>query len=363
MYIFLNILSALFWPAVIIGLVIFFTNRGRRKKHSSRAEEHMEISFSKEDSASQLFLLISFFFLGITLLAFNRDLGDLVSWRTILFISSAIGIAGAYRLKTIYTLAFSIIGVASWWGVQAAAWSGHGNVKPVGVVAGLVLVALLLYVIGHVHEKREQYKRFALVYMVFGIIAVTLTLFFFSTKTGIDAISEMSGGPSIFHSWQIVISLFILALAILGSTLYAGMHKLLSWPAALSVIAIACLFAVIALLPEQDTFIHGGGWYGSYGSSQLSPSGIVWAFIFNIAIFLELLGLIFSGYLRREAWLINLGALFLFLFIIVKYADWFFTFLDKSIFFIGAGILLFAVGWFMERGRKYVVSTIKRHNA
>jgi len=66
------------------------------------------------------------------------------------------------------------------------------------------------------------------------------------------------------------------------------------------------------------------------------------------------------GYLKRENWLINLGAFFIFILIFVKYFDWFFAFLDKSIFFISAGILLFVVGWFMEKGRRYLLSTIKK---
>ena len=64
------------------------------------------------------------------------------------------------------------------------------------------------------------------------------------------------------------------------------------------------------------------------------------------------------GYVKKEKWLINLGAAFLFMLIIVKYFDWFFTFLDKSIFFIGAGILLFIVGWLMEKGRRNILQNI-----
>lgn len=130
----------------------------------------------------------------------------------------------------------------------------------------------------------------------------------------------------------------------------------------LAVVLLAIIFIVIALLPEQQLFIRQGMtiYYGtSFSGNELSASGILWAIIFNLAIFFELLGLIFSGYLRREKWLINLGVFFLFILILVKYFDWFFTFLDKSVFFIGAGILLFAVGWFMERGRRYMISNIK----
>ena len=127
----------------------------------------------------------------------------------------------------------------------------------------------------------------------------------------------------------------------------------------LAVLALAALFGIIALLPQQTMFAQAGRSYEIYGGGELSGSGTLWAFIFNFVVFFELLGLMFSGYIRQESWLINLGALFLFLLIVVKYFDWFFTSLDKSIFFIGAGIFLFVVGWFMEKGRRYMISGIK----
>jgi len=127
-----------------------------------------------------------------------------------------------------------------------------------------------------------------------------------------------------------------------------------------AVFALALFFGITALLPEQNMFVQTTRSYNLYYSgNELSSTGVLWAITYNFAIFFELLGLIITGYLRRETWLINFGALFLFLLIIVKYFDWFFTFLDKSIFFIGAGILLFVVGWFMEKGRRYMISNIK----
>ena len=139
-------------------------------------------------------------------------------------------------------------------------------------------------------------------------------------------------------------------------SIYAVAQKLISPFELMAALILAGLFSLTALLPEQKMFFQTGNFYSGGG---LSETGVFWALIYNLAIFFELLGLLFSGYLRRETWLINLGALFLFLLIIVKYFDWFFTFFDKSIFFIGAGILLFVVGWFMEKGRKYMISNIK----
>lgn len=356
-----RILPFLLLPVIIIGLIVYFVRRRRKKSHPSEDKEwYLQFALSKEDAVSQLFLLLSFFFLGVTLLAFNNDFGDPVSLRTILFITSLVGLVGAYYLKIIYTLAFSLVGLTSWWGATAVEWIVGKDIKTSALFAGLCFLALLYYSLGHLHEKEIRFKRFALVYLMLGIIAVTGILFFFSTKPGIGLIGEMTQGASFFGSWQLTLSLLVFLISLVGVTLYAAAQKLLSPFELLAVFALTCLFGITALLPEQTMFVQGGGSDGFYyGDGPLSRSGVVWALIYNFAIFFELLGLIFSGYVRRETWLINLGALFLSLLIVVKYFDWFFTFLDKSIFFIGAGILLFGVGWFMERGRRYMISNIK----
>jgi len=357
-YLFFGLLRFLIWPIIIIGLIIFFIARRRKKRHPSRDKEwYLSFALSKEDAVSQLFLLLSFFFLGVTLLAFNRDLGDPFSWRTVLFITSVIGLVSAYYFKTIYTLVFSLVGITSWWGAQAAEWLQNKDIKTSAIFTGLAFIALLFYVLGHLHEKEIKFKRFALVFLVLGIIAITGALFFFSTKPGLRVLGNMTEGSPLFGSWQITLSLLIFIASIVGVTLYSTSKRLISPFELIAVFILTALFGLVALLPEQNMFIQSGSRY--YGGGELSGKGVFWALIFNLAVFLELLGLIFSGYLRKESWVINLGTFFLFLLIIVKYFDWFFTFLDKSIFFIGAGILLFVVGWFMEKGRRYMLTEIK----
>ncbi|MBI5149567.1 MAG: hypothetical protein HZA28_02185 [Candidatus Omnitrophica bacterium] len=354
------LLIVLLGPIGII-IVIFRHLGGKKKKTNPKEDKDWYLSFalSKEDAVSQLFFLLSFFFLGVTLLAFNRDFGDPLSWRAILLITSAVGLIGAYYLKTIYTLVFSLVGLTGWWAAQAAQWIDGKAIKTSALFAGLSFLALLFYSLGHLHEKEMKYKRFALVYLMLGIITVTGALFFFSTKPGIGMIGEMTKGASFFSSWQLTLSLFIFLVSLVSATLYSAAQKLLSFFELLTVFALTCLFGIAALLPEQSMFVQAGRSYDFYSGGELSNTGVCWALVYNFAIFFELLGLIFSGYVRRETWLINLGALFLFLLIIVKYFDWFFTSLDKSIFFIGAGILLFVVGWFMERGRRYMISNIE----
>jgi uncharacterized membrane protein len=207
---------------------------------------------------------------------------------------------------------------------------------------------LLYYALGRVHGAMHRGRRFSLVYQLFGIVTVTLILFFFSTKPGLEALGGLTEGAA-GSPWQITASLSVLLAVLAGSLIYSICAGSIFLTETIGVALIAVLFVSIACLPEQD--IESG--------NALTPAGVQWAILFNIVVFLEMMALIFSGYLRREEWLINMGALFLFLLIIAKYFDWFFTSLDKSIFFIGAGILLFLVGWLMERGRRYMISGLR----
>ncbi len=352
-------------PLFLIGFIVYFiihAIRGRSKKGIKEKDWYLQLSLSKEDTVSQFFFLFSVFFLGITLLAFNKDLGEPLSWRTILLLVSVVGLGVAYYFKVIYTLAVSLIGLAGWWGAQAAGWTQGKDIKGTALFTGLLFVAILFYLLGRFHEKEIKFKRVSIVYSILGLISVTAALFFLSTKSGLGILEDMTKGVSFFASWEITLSLFVFLIFLVGTLVYTLSKKLVFKSEAVAIGFLVVLLCIIALLPEQSMFLQQRGHYGVYRGADLSGAGILWAIIFNILIFLELIGIIFLGYLKRENWLINLGVFFIFLLIFVKYFDWFFTFLDKSIFFIGAGILLFVVGWFMEKGRRYLLSTIKRED-
>lgn len=354
----------LIWPILIIGLIIFFIVRfirGRRKVEGVKEKDwYLQFSLSREDTVSQFFFLFSVFFLGVTILAFNKDLGGPLSGRTILLLVSVIGLVIAYYFKVIYTLAVSLIGLAGWWGAQAAEWAQGKDIKGAAIFTGLLFIIILFYLLGRVHEKEIKFKRVSMVYSILGLIPVTATLFLLSTKSGLRTLGEITSGTSFFASWEITFSIFVFLIFLIGILVYALSKNLVFKPEAFAIGLLIVLFSIIALLPEQSTFLQRRGYYGVYMSSELSSTGILWAIFLNILIFLELVGVIFLGYMKRENWLINLGVFFIFILIFVKYFDWFFTFLDKSIFFIGAGILLFVVGWSMEKGRRYLLSTVKR---
>jgi len=354
------LVSYIFWP-LVIALAIYSFVRRRRKLHPGQDEESRQhFAYEKEILVSQAFFLLAFFFLGATILFLNRDFNEPLSYQSILFLISFIGLVGSYFFKTIPILIISLFGLIIWWGLQAAIWVEGKDIGMSVVLVGFTFVMLLFYALGRFHEQYLKFKNFASVYLIIGMVAVTGILFFFSTKVGLSAFEEMNTGGSAFAAWQLVLSLAIFLAALLGVSIYALQKKLILFYEFLAILFLAFLFGLIPFVAGQGMFSGSGVYFSArYGGSELSGAGIIWTIVYNFSIFFELLGLIFLGYVRRETWLINLGALFLFILIVVKYFDWFFSFLDKSIFFIGAGILLFAVGWFMEKGRKKMILEIK----
>lgn len=363
---FFNILSIPVLFILVIGFIIYLVSRLRAKNKKSFTIQdknwYLQLVLSKEDALGQSFFLLSFFFFGVTLMTLNRDFDDLVSLRSILLATSLVGLFMAYYFRVIAVFIFSLIGLTSWWAIQAGFWANVGHIKSIALLAGLMFIALFFYALGHIHEKQIKFKRFAMVYVILGIIPITCVLFILSTKSGLLFFAEMTNGSSFLNSWQITLSLFALALSFIGALSYSISQKLISIYEALGAVLLMLLFGVIAFLPAQELFIRSKGYYGFMSASAFSNSGVFWAVVFNLTAFSELVGLIFFGYLRKEKWLINLGSLFLLILIIVKFFDSFFTFMDKSIFFISAGLALLVVGWLMEKGRRRLLDEIKTLN-
>ncbi|MFC1629939.1 hypothetical protein ACFL06_00170 [Patescibacteria group bacterium] len=344
-----------FIPIIIIGLFImgiarFF--RGRR-----RGSHFLQGFFSKEDVISQIYFLIFIFFLGVLLLALNRQFGDPLPHTSIILITSLIGLGLAYYFKLFLTLMVSLIGVVTWWSAEAAIIADKKDIKAIAVFSGVLFITFLFYLISRFYETKKEFKRASLVYMVLGVLPVTITLFVFSMKDGLRALSELTEGGPVFSSWEITLSLTLFLLVLLGAFVYVISKKLIFPLEAVAIGVFTLLFLVLIFLPEQVVSASKRYW-----QMELTGIGVLWAAIFNLLTFLELVGFIFLGYAKRKNWLINAGVFLLFVFVFIKYFDWFFTFLDKSIFFIIAGILLFVVGWTMERGRRYMISAIKKES-
>ncbi len=356
----MEVISVSFWLVLIIGGIFWFVRRNRRMPPLQSDERwYLRLALSRQDAIAQVYFLLAVLFFGALLLTLNQKFGSHFSWRTILLATSLVGLVCAYRLKLVYTLAAGILGSVIWWTAQAVEWGSlpaGQTVRSVALTVGLLIIAVWLYLLGRLHEQYPPYRRFALVYELLGMLGATAGLLIFSTRSGLQEFEQMLTGLPVTAVWPLAVSLLVI---FAGAVLLIGLsikRRAMSIGESVGVIIFVGLFGLMLFAPASELFLKEKIFAWVRTTESFTAAGMIWAVVFNLAVFLQILGLMLSGYVRREEWLINLSAILMFLLIAIKYFDWFFTFLDKSVFFIGAGILLFVVGWLMERGRRYVLN-------
>lgn len=373
------ILGFLFWPIVIVGAILFWFARSRQKRLSFLPHPHLK----KEDIVGQLFYVLGYFFLANLLIGINRELGHPVSIWWLSLTTIILAFVGAYKLKSVYLLPFALIGSMSWWGSKAGDWIAKSveigapstlnngiaaltlpaSVRPLSLLIGLCLMAIFFYIAGSIHHSQRRYERFGFVYTMIGLLFVTLVLFILSTQVGLEAFGYMSNGLLPWQSLPFALSLLFFGLMIILSLTYALQHQMLNQYEALAVVGFTLLFLLLSIIPKAMLPTPDTLWSPMQDALYPTDSGaqvrMFWSLVWNIAVFVQVIGIIFIGYIHRQIHMINLGTLLLFLLIAIKYFDWFFTFLDKSIFFITAGIFLFIIGAVMEKGRRRVLSALQ----
>jgi uncharacterized membrane protein len=131
-------------------------------------------------------------------------------------------------------------------------------------------------------------------------------------------------------------ALVLLAAAALASAASLGLTRRRSAvieAAALATVVAAALVAVLA-----------GG------------DGALWAIVFNLLFAGGALGLVYVGYLTDEPWLVNLGVVLVAVDLVARYFDVFWDALPRSLGMIGAGVLILAIAYLLERQRRRVLA-------
>jgi uncharacterized membrane protein len=80
--------------------------------------------------------------------------------------------------------------------------------------------------------------------------------------------------------------------------------------------------------------------------------GDLYAVVFNVLFAAVALGIVYSGYLSDEAWLVNLGVVLVAVDLVARYFDVFWSALPRSVGMIGAGLVVLGIAYVLERQRK-----------
>ena len=88
-------------------------------------------------------------------------------------------------------------------------------------------------------------------------------------------------------------------------------------------------------------------------------SDLTYPLIFNGLLIFGIVGLVFGGFFRSdEAW-INIALVFFGVDVFARYFEFSFDLFDRSLVFIGAGSILLAGGFLLERGRRKLMERIR----
>lgn len=327
---------------VIMGIV-FLWKRFVSKTHAMGLTPGFEI----EDIVGQLFYVLGVALGGLTLGALNRDFGVIIPETYIALITGIAAFVVAYWKKIVYLVPLGYMGVIGWY-IAKLNELPYDVVHEGGAFMVIVSIMAITYVVGRLLEHSKKWTRFSFLHSLMSIFAISIMLFFLSMQDGIREFANLFTSVSVLESPFVATASIATGVTALGLIFYGWIQKRLHHFEGIFLIAVMMFLSAPVFSSIPTLFVD----------YEISSQGFMWALIFNIAIFAEFLGLIYLGYLKKQTWYVNVSIVGLFILILTKYFDWFFSFLDKSVFFVGAGILFFIVGWFMERGRRYIISEV-----
>jgi hypothetical protein len=348
-------LSIVVWPLLVLGLVLALV------RSRSATGDGWTLALPAPETLAEVFFVIAVCFVGLALMGFNRDLDLRLQPREVVLVSSMVALVTAYLFEAAWPLLLAVVGISGWWGTQAQLWITEARVRPAVLVTGLGLLALLCVTLGALQARASRGRSRAAAYAVPGLAGVLGITFALSTTSGLLEIERGLLGAPPWDSVPISASLAAigggLALALLAAVATRALGPL----EALAILLHGVLFAALAVGPPQALVVPSQTrrmWIPA--GPDLTDVGMAAAAGFNVLVFLQLVGIMAAGHARRQASMVNLGALFFLVAVVAKYFDWFFAFLNKSLFFVGAGVILLVAGFLLETSRRRMVPRLRR---
>lgn len=331
---------------IVVAVIVYLLKRKRGSAHQLGADPVRILG--------GLFLLLSVMFFWYSIYALNRNFALPFGWASILISAAVFSLVLSYVHKARITLVFGLaafyVGLSGWLIGPRVFLQTAEVARPATLIAAHIFLAIIYFSLGSFHSSHPSFRRFYPLFTALGLAPILFLLFTFSTRAGLGALEDITHTGKFFASLKVsftAISLGVLALVL---TVFAWLRQRLTvWEAAGSIL-IGLVFAFLALSGYQTWFT----------GEAFTPTGFLWTVIFNAVCFFVSIGYILMGMVKNEEWPINLGVVLICIFIVIKYFDWMFSFLDKSVFFVGAGLLLLGLGLFLERGRRNLLSHLKK---
>lgn len=186
-----------------------------------------------------------------------------------------------------------------------------------------VLLGLFLYSLGNLPVIFDKYNDFSLSYKIFGLIPVFITLLVLTSS-----VANSYNLISIYYILPLILIMFLNFIAFVFQKHSTTLLKIET----VFILIISIFLLLLLVLPKVSI-----------------PLVIL---IANLVIISTISLSFYYGYKFENSKLITLTNFFLIIYLIINYCRWGWSYMDKSLFFILGGTILFGIGLFVERKKK-----------
>jgi uncharacterized membrane protein len=248
---------------------------------------------------------------------------------------AAVGVAVVVRSRAIAWTALLIF--TGWVGFEVgnALDDSGDDAGAMGVLAvfyGAALYGLGTAAVERVRARWLDETGFAAAARPLGFVIGSAGVFVFTFSGAAD---ELDGSTGSLDPWLRVGVVLVAGLALAGAAALALGRRPSGRSEAAVLVAAVGLMLVAAL---------AGG------------DGRLYALLFNLLLAAIALGAIYVGFVGDEPWLVNAGVVLVAVDLVARYFDVFWSALPRSAGLIGAGVLILAIAFLLERQRKRLLA-------
>ena len=204
-----------------------------------------------------------------------------------------------------------------------------------------IALGAFLYAVGKAKQQFEGWESLGGLFQALGLITAFAALYLLTFHDIFDYAGSISGASPGY--WALAYGASAIAIAVLAGLAWRrtqrGEQKTADFAEAGVVVAILAA-AHFATLVYVDWLL-------------------LYLIVFNVLFALSALGLMASGYLRDHEGRVNLSIVLIALYVITRYFEYSIELLDSSLLFFGAGVILLAGGYLLDRGRRRMLSAMR----
>ena len=217
----------------------------------------------------------------------------------------------------------------------------EGNESFIAGTALYIALGAFLYAVGKAKRQFEGWEVTGRLFQAVGMVTAFLALYMLTFHDLFDRVDDFSGAHWGF--WALTACASVIAVAVTAGLAWRREQRGDRSPVDLAEVAVIAVLLVAVHLPALV-------------SVDWEP---LYPIVFNALFALSALGLMASGYLREHEGRVNLSLALIALYVITRYFEFSIDLLDSSLVFFGAGVILLAGGYLLDRGRRRMLTAMR----